>query len=114
MLWMSHLGPFIERHEQLGQLLRRASRTRSARKSNEDFLAIAATILSLEILASSFAGWSTLYPEAGERARDLLKRNALSPKMPLMEFCVYTPRHVSSTAIAALAPPPTRQTNKTT
>jgi len=47
-----HLGPFIERHEQLGQLLRRASRTRSARKSSENFLSIVATILSLEILAS--------------------------------------------------------------
>jgi hypothetical protein len=92
VLWRSHLGPFIERHGQLSELLRQASRTRSAKKSNEHFLMIAATILSLEILASSYAGWSALYPEAGEKARNLLKRNGLSPKMWLMEFYVYTPK----------------------
>ena len=113
MLWRSHLGPFIERHKQLGQLLKRASTTRSAKKSREGFVRIATTILSLEILASSFAGWSALFPEAAERAHALLKRNALSPKMPLMGFYVYTPKYVSSTAIATLTPPPTSQTKKT-
>jgi hypothetical protein len=112
MLWRSHLGPFIERHEQLGQLLKRASTTRSAKKSNESFVRIATTILSLEVLASSFAGWSAIYPEAGEMARALLKRNALSPKMPLMGFYVYTPKYVSSSAIATLTPSPTSQTEK--
>jgi hypothetical protein len=113
ILWRSHLGPFIERHEQLGQLLKIASTTRSAKKSNESFITIATTILSLEVLASSFAGWSAIYPEAGERARDLAKRNALSPKMPLMGFYVYAPKYVSSTAIAMLTPPPMSQTDKT-
>jgi hypothetical protein len=106
VLWRSHLGPFIERHGQLGDLLRRASRTRSAKKSNENFLTIAATILSLEILASSYAGWSALYPEAGEKARNLLRRNGLSPKTPLIEFYVDTPKYDSLAAIATLTPPP--------
>jgi hypothetical protein len=105
MLWRSQLGPFIERQQQLGQLLRKASTTRSAKKSNESFLKIATTILSLEILASSFAGWSAIFPDASETARMLLKRNALSPKMPLMEFYVYPPKYVSSIAIATLTPP---------
>jgi hypothetical protein len=105
VLWRSHLGPFIERHGQLSELLRQASRTRSAKKSNENFLMIAATILSLEILASSYAGWSALYPEAGEKARNLLRRNGLSPKMRLMEFYVDTPKYDSLTAIATLTPP---------
>ena len=105
VLWRSHLGPFIERHEQLGELLRRASRTRSAKRSNENFLTIAATILSLEVLASSYAGWSALHPEEGEKARDLLSRNGLSSKMRLLEFYVHTPEYVSS-AIATLTRPP--------
>jgi hypothetical protein len=40
------------------------------------------------------------------------KRNALSPKMPLMGFYVYTPKYVSFTTIATLSPPPTSKTDK--
>ena len=71
ILWKARLGPFIETHREFRQLLRKASTTRSAKKSNEGFVRIATTILSLEILASSFAGWSAIYPEAGSTgARD--------------------------------------------
>lgn len=109
MLWKSRLGPFIERHQELRQCLRRASTTRSAKKSNEGFMQIATTILSLEILASSFAGWSAIYPEAGSMAIAILKRTSQSPHMPLMEFYLYPPKYVSSAAIATLAPPPSRE-----
>src|SRR5260370_12527162 len=74
ILWKERLGPFIETHRELRQLLRKASTTRSAKKSNEGFVRIATTILSLEILASSFSGWSGIYPEAGSMAQALLKR----------------------------------------
>ena len=109
MLWKSRLGPFIQAHRELHQLLKKASTTRSAKKSNEGFVRIATTILSLEILASSFAGWSAIYPEAGSRAHTILKRHARTPHMPLMEFYLYPPKYVSSAAIAKLAPPPSRQ-----
>src|SRR3974390_3875637 len=68
ILWKSRLGPFIERHRELRQSLRKASTTRSAKKSHEGFVRIATKILSLEILASSFAGWGAIYPEAAELA----------------------------------------------
>jgi hypothetical protein len=109
ILWKARLGPFIETHREFRQLLRKASTTRSAKKSNEGFVRIAKTILSLEILASSFAGWSAIYPEAGSMAHAILKRNARSPHMPLMEFYLYPPKYISSAAIATLAPPPSRQ-----
>src|ERR1700676_4526249 len=109
VLWKARLGPFIETHREFRQLLRKASTTRSAKKSNEGFVRIAKTILSLEILASSFAGWSAIYPEAGSMAHAILKRNARSPHMPLMEFYLYPPKYISSAAIATLAPPPDRQ-----
>jgi hypothetical protein len=108
ILWKERLGPFIETHPELRQLLRKASTTRSAKKSNEGFVRIATTILSLEILASSFAGWSAIYPEAGSMAQVILKRNARSPHMPLMEFYLYPPKYISSAAIATLAPPPSK------
>jgi hypothetical protein len=109
VLWKARLGPFIETHREFSQLLRKASTTRSAKKSNAGFVRIATTILSLEILASSFAGWSAIYPEAGSMAHAILKRNSRSPHMPLMEFYLYPPKYISSAAIATLAPPPNRQ-----
>ena len=109
ILWKARLGPFIEKHRDFRHLLRKASTTRSAKKSNQCLVPIATTILSLEILASSFAGWSAIYPEAGSMAQAILQRNARSPHMPLMEFYLYPPKYISLAAIAALVPPPSRQ-----
>jgi hypothetical protein len=109
ILWKARLGPFIETHREFRQLLRKASTTRSAKKANEGFVRITTTLLSLEILASSFAGWSAIYPEAGSAAQAILRRHARSAQMPLMEFYLYPPKYISSAAIATLAPPPNRQ-----
>ena len=109
LLWKARLGPFIQAHREFRQLLRKASTTRSAKKSNAGFVRIATTILSLEILASSFAGWSAIYPEAGLMAHAILRRHSRSPHMPLMEFYLYPPKYISSAAIATLIPPPGRQ-----
>lgn len=112
MLWQFRMGPLIERHAELRQLLRRASTTRSAKKANEGFVRIATTILSLEILASSFAGWSAIYPVAGGTARDILQRSAHGPHMALMDFYLYPPKQLSAAAVAALAPPAGRSANE--
>ena len=109
VLWKAGLGPFIQTHREFRHLLKKASTTRSAKRSSEGFVQIATTLLSLEILASSFAGWSTLYPQPASMAQAILKRTARSPHMPLMEFYLYPPKHTSSAAIAALAPPVSRQ-----
>ena len=108
VLWKFGLGPFIERQPELRQFLKKASTVRSAKKSNEGFVQIATAILSLEILASSFAGWGAIYPEAAEFARGLLKRNGNGQHMPLMEFYLYPPKYMSSAAVATLAPPVSR------
>jgi hypothetical protein len=106
VLWKSRLGPLIESHPEFRQLLRKASTTRSAKKSNQGFVRIATAILSLEILVSSFAGWSAIYPEAAALAQVILKRGTYSQHMPLMEFYLYPPKYISLAAIATLAPPP--------
>ena len=108
ILWKSRLGPFIERHGELRQCLRKASTTRSAKKANDGFVRIATTILALEILASSFAGWGALYPDAADGARTVLKSTARGAHMPLMEFYLYPPKQISAAAIATLAPPASR------
>jgi len=110
ILWKARLGPFIETHREFRQLLRKASTTRSAKKSNAGFVRITTTILSLEILASSFAGWSAIYPQAASRAEAIRKRHAhRATHMPLMEFYLYPRKYINSAAIAALAPPAARQ-----
>ena len=105
ILWKAGLGPFIETQSQFRQLLRKASTTRSAKKANEGFVRIATTILSLEILASRFAGWSNVYPKEASRSRAILKASARGPHMPLIEFYLYPPKYLNSAVIAALSPP---------
>src|ERR1700683_1230533 len=109
ILWKARLGPFIETNREFRQLLRKASTTRSAKKSHEGFVRITMTLLSLEILASSFAGWSAIYPEAATAAQAIIRSHARSTQMPLMEFYLYPPKYINSAAIATLAPPPNRQ-----
>lgn len=105
LLWKSGLGPFIESQPELRQLLKQASTSRSAKRANAGFVQIAATILALEILASSFAGWAGRYPEAAVIAGALLKALPSNQQLPLMAFYLYPQQHVGPDAMAVLAPP---------
>jgi len=104
ILWRSGLGPMIERNQSFRKLLDKASRSRSGKIANENFARIATTILALEILGSSFVGWSSLFPEAAQQARDFLKLNAVRQHTPLMDWYVYPPKHINPNAIATLTP----------
>jgi hypothetical protein len=109
ILWKSRLGPFIEKQKGFRQILKKASTTRSAKKANEGFVQIAASILSMEILACNFAGWSALYPESGAKAEAVLRLSTRGSHMPLMDFYLYPPKHLSSAAVARLTPPANRR-----
>ena len=106
MLWRAELEDFIKKNQGLRQILRKASTTRSAKVSNKGFVEIATAILSLEILASDFASWSTMFPEARSMANALLRMR--SARMFLMEYYLYPPKHISPAILAALAPPPSQ------
>jgi hypothetical protein len=106
MLWRAELEGFIKKNPCLRQILRKASTTRSAKVSNKGFVEIATAILSLEILASDFASWSTMFPEARSMANALLRMR--SARMFLMEYYLYPPKHISPAILAALAPPPSQ------
>ena len=81
----------------------RSAATAVPTKANECFVTIATTILSMEILASSFAGWSSLYPEAANNARAFLRRNSVNAQTLLMDYYVYRSKH--SNIFAKLSPP---------
>ena len=104
MLWRAELGDFISEQPYLRQILRKASTTRSAKTSNKGFVEIATAILSLEILASDFASWSVMFPEAKSMANALLR--ARGSRKPLMECYLYPPKHIGPSILAALAPSP--------
>ena len=103
MLWRAELEGFIKKHPCLRQILRKASTTRSAKIANKGFVEIATAILSLEILASDFASWSTMFPEAKSMANTLLRMR--SARIFLMEHYLYPPKHINPAVLAALAPP---------
>lgn len=103
MLWRAELEGFIKKQACLRQILRKASTTRSAKAANRGFVEIATVILSLEILASDFASWSAMFPEAKSIANALLRTR--SSRMFLMEYYLYPPKHISPAILAALAPP---------
>ena len=103
MLWRAQLEGFIKKQPCLRQILRKASTTRSAKAANKGFVEIATAILSLEILASDFASWSAMFPEAKSIANALLRTR--SSRMFLMEYYLYPPKHISPAILAALAPP---------
>jgi hypothetical protein len=105
ILWKSRLGPLIERDPTFRPLLRKASMARRAKKANECFVTIAATILSMEILASNFAGWSGLDPQATEKARTFLRQNRANSQTPLLDYYVYPSKY--SNVFAKLSPPTT-------
>ena len=105
ILWKAKLGPFIETHRELRELLRKASTTRSAKKANAGFVRIATSILTLEILASHFAGWSGIYPDAASKADAILKRYARGTHAPLIDFYLHPPKYPKPAALAAIAQP---------
>lgn len=105
ILWKSRLGPFIERHGELRRFLKEASRTRSAKKSRDGFVRIATSIFAMEILASGFAGWAAIYPEAAALAQRALTHIGYGSRMPLLELYLYPPKYINATALATLAPP---------
>jgi hypothetical protein len=104
ILWRSGLGPMIERNHSFRKLLDKASRSRSDKIAKENFVRIATTILALEILGSSFVGWSSLFPEAAQQARDFLKLSAVKRHTPLIDCYVYPAKHINRNAIATLTP----------
>jgi hypothetical protein len=104
IMWKAGLGPFIKAHSELRDLLKKASTTRSAKKSNAGFVRIATNILSLEILANHFAGWNAIYPDAARQAEAILTRHPRGSHTRLLDFYLHPPRYPNSASIAVLVP----------
>lgn len=96
ILWNEETRRFIAAHQHLQLALKKASRTRRARVANDCYLLIASVILSLEVLASDFAGWGTRCPRAKRRANDIVAEFFPTSRTRLLD--IYLP------ALSQLAP----------
>jgi hypothetical protein len=105
MLWQPELRDIIEMHTEFRQIFKRASTARSAKRANEGFVLIATAILSLEVLASGFASWSTRFPAARRRADAILQQYTVSSRTWLMDRYLYPRSYINPAFINALAPP---------
>jgi hypothetical protein len=103
ILWRSGLGSFIEQTEPFSRQLVRASKTRRVKEANSIFAEMATTILALEILASSFYGWSSLFPEAAKKSCAILGRSTRL-QTPLMNHYVRPPDDTYARAAVILSP----------
>lgn len=80
LLWHEETREFIAKQANLQLVFRGASTTRRAKKAIEGYALIITVILSLEVLASDFAGWGRRFPVA--KRKEVLAR--LSSPMSLI------------------------------
>jgi hypothetical protein len=104
ILWQPGPREFIETYDPFGPIFKRACRMRSAAHANEGFVLIAATILSLEVLASDFGNWSAKYPAAKRLALTILKDCATQPsRTHLMDRYIYPRSYINPAFIDVFA-----------
>jgi hypothetical protein len=89
MLWTSEARDIIEGDCDLTSDFKRACRSRGARRANDSFIAIAIIVVSLEVLASDFAGWGKRFPAAKSTAETLLGPRSPGQRVQLMDLYFY-------------------------
>jgi hypothetical protein len=103
LLWDEQTRKLIMSYENLRAVLKKASTTHSAKRANEGYLLIATIILSLETLASDFAGWGTRCPDGKGKAADLVANFFPNSRTRLMD--VYLPPLDSSPGLLSSISP---------
>jgi len=104
ILWHPQTRALIERNCNLAALFKKASMSRSATQAKDSLVFIATVILATEILACGFAGWSSRYPNARKKARDLLGAHAANSRAHLIERYLYPQIGENRSVAGALAP----------
>jgi hypothetical protein len=107
ILWRAEVREFVEIHEHLRAIFRKASITRSARKANLSYVQIASALLALEILASDFLGWGGRFPWAKKKAALLLEGHLPPAREYLKDVYLCQRNYVRPQAVSTvIAPPP--------
>jgi len=104
MLWHSDARDVIECHRDLLQVFKTASKSRCAKRANEQLLTVATIVASTEMLARDFAGWGRRFPQAKREAERLLVEYPLRPRIWLMDLYLYPPLGNHRELVSTLAP----------
>jgi hypothetical protein len=96
ILWNEETRKFIAAHQYLQSAWTKAARTRSAKVASGCYLLIASVTVSLEVLASDFAGWGSQFPQAKQKANDIVAEFFPTSRTRLLDM--YLP------ALSQLAP----------
>lgn len=106
LLWHAETRDFIALHRDLWPVFRKASLARSAKLANQGYVLVATILLSLEVLASDFAGWGKRFPTAKSKADVILREHLPNTRMRLMSFYLYQWRRSMDRAfLGAISPP---------
>jgi hypothetical protein len=89
VLWHSNARHVIERSRDLMQIFKRASKSRSAKRSHEGLLYVATVVVSLEVLTRNFMGWGEQFPTARREAEEILSEQLLHGRPWLMDVYFY-------------------------
>jgi hypothetical protein len=89
MLGLADTRDIIEDHRDLARIFKKAS--------NDGFLLIATTILSVELLARDFSGWGKRFPAARCKAEKVLNNSPQPRRTWLMDLYLFRPPGVPVT-----------------
>jgi|SRR6516162_4308672 hypothetical protein len=86
LLWDEETREFIAKQANLQLVFRRASITRSQKKALKGYILIITVLLSLEVLASDFAGWGRRFPMAKRMATAVLSKYLPTARTRLLDY----------------------------
>jgi hypothetical protein len=89
MLWRSNARHIIERNRDLTQIFKGASKSKSAKRSDESLLYLATVVVSLEVLARNLMGWGQQFPAAQHDAEEILSEPLIHGRPWLMDVYLY-------------------------
>ena len=91
LLWHEETREFIAKQAHLQLVFRRASIARNPKKALRGYVLIMTVMLSLEVLASDFAGWGRRFPMAKRKATAVVNKYLPSTRTRLLDY--YLPHH---------------------
>jgi hypothetical protein len=104
LLWHEETREFIAKEANLQLVFRRASLARSAKKALKSYVLIMTVMLSLEVLASDFAGWGRRFPVAKRKATAVVNKYLPTTRTRLLHYYLPPRGHQRSELVKLLTP----------
>jgi len=104
LLWHEETREFIAQQPNLQLVFRRASIARNPKKALKGYVLIMTIMLSLEVLASDFAGWGRRFPMAKRKATAVLNKYLPTARTRLLDYYLPHRGHQRSELVKLLTP----------